>query len=338
MPRMMLRLLLLGLAVFAPHSAFASEIATASRSFTDETRTIKASMGFAGSDIRRIDVRIWHPSDLPARRLPLIVYSHGTFGSADNAMHIVRSLVDAGYIVAAPDYPLTSRAAFTKVRFADISDVAQQVADLSFVIDSILVDPVVGPMIDPLAIGTTGHSLGGVTSYFASFGQQVRDPRIVATAPIGAGDPVQSALSSEMGLAGTRHAEVSVPVLFVSAQHDLFARTTGRPYAAYARVEGPKYELMIDGGTHVWFRDGLERHPDGKNPDCLFFERNMPGTAMPGCEVPVTLIDPEEQQRMTRIALVTFFDAYLKKDAAALRSLTNLGARLAGASFVHQVR
>ena len=304
-------------------SAAARDMNTRQLSLVDGSRPIKASMGFAGSATRRLDVRIWYPAG--PGRFPLIIYSHGTFGSADNAMHLVEHLVHHGYVVAAPDYPLTSNAAFTQVRFADISDVAQQTRDVKFIIDRLLADPVFGPLIDPAKIGTTGHSLGAVTSYFSSFGQQTRDPRIAATALIAGGDPVEAALMSDMGLLGTGHAAVRVPALFLSAEKDVFAAITGRPYASYSRVEGPKTEVMIKGGVHVWFRGRPEVLPDGKNPDCLFFERTMPGQVMPGCETRGGLIDPMRQQAITRDALLAFFDGYLRGDAKALARLRGLG-------------
>lgn len=132
---------------------------------------------------------------------------------------------------------------------------------------------------------------------------------------------MQSALFSDMGLIGTQHAAVSVPVLFLSAEKDIFARTTGRPHAAYARLEKPKYEIMVRHGTHVWFRDNTDQPAGDKNPDCLFFERHMPQVTMPGCEERVPLIGPERQQAITRAAVLTFFDAYLKQDAEALARL-----------------
>jgi predicted dienelactone hydrolase len=129
---------------------------------------------------------------------------------------------------------------------------------------------------------------------------------------------------TDMGLVGTGHAAVRVPVLFLSAEKDVFARITGRPYAAYSRVEGPKTEVMIKGGVHVWFRGKAEALPGGKNPDCLFFERMMPTLVMPGCETRGGLIDPARQQAITRDALLDFFDGYLRGDAAALRRLRGL--------------
>lgn len=298
-------------------------------SFIDESRPVKASSGFAGAPVRRIDVTIWYPADTAGRDAalakdgpwPLVIYSHGTNGAPDNNMHMVNELVRHGYVVAAPAYPLSSLNTYTHIKMTDTRDVVNQTKDVSFVIDRLLADPALGPAIDAKRIGTTGHSLGGVTSYFTSFGRQTRDPRIVATAPIGAGDPVQSALFSDMGLIGTQHAAVSVPVLFLSAEKDIFARTTGRPHAAYARLEKPKYEIMVRHGTHVWFRDNTDRPAGDKNPDCLFFERYMPQVTMPGCEERVPLIGPASQQALTRSAVLTFFDAYLKGDQAALARL-----------------
>ena len=160
----------------------AAPMATRQLTFIDESRPVKASMGFAGSPTRRIDVRVWQPAG--SGPFPLVIYSHGTFGSADNAMHIVAHLVAHGYIVAAPDFPLSSRAAYTQIKFADPTDVFNQTRDIRFIIDRLLADPAIGPAIDPGKIGTTGHSLGAVTSYFTSFGAQTRDPRIAATALI----------------------------------------------------------------------------------------------------------------------------------------------------------
>lgn len=306
-------------------------IGVRSATFTDESRSVKTTSGFAGASVRRLEVMIWYPAtragaDAPVANggpWPLVIYSHGTNGAPDNNMHLVNALVRNGYVVAAPAYPLSSLKTYTKIRMTDISDVVNQTRDIGFVIDRLLVDPFFGRAIDPARIGTTGHSLGGVTSYFASFGVQTRDPRIGATALTGAGDPVQTALQGNMGLWGTQHAAASVPVLFLSAEKDVFARTTGYPHAAYARLERPKYEILVRGGVHVWFRDANDQPAGNKNPDCLFFEKYMPKITMPGCEASARepLIGPARQQAITRDAIVNFFNAYLKKDAAALGRL-----------------
>ena len=147
---------------------------------------------------------------------------------------------------------------------------------------------------------------------------------------------MQTALDNAMGFNGAGHAAVSVPVLFLQADKDVFARMTGGLHAAYARVEGPKYQLLLKGGYHIAFRDGDDRHPQGKNPDCLFFEKNMPSMTVPGCEGPGEFMSPARQQEITRAALVTFFDAYLKRDAAALERLRGLDEGLGDVALVYE--
>ncbi len=297
------------------------------RTFVDSSRPVKPAFQFPGTADRRIDVSVWYPQGAGASgagKLPLIVYSHGTYGFPGNASHFVNDLVRGGYVVAAPAFPLTSRESFADIPMAVPADVANQPGDVSFVIDQLLADPELGQLIDGESIGIVGHSLGAVTGYFLTYGAQTRDPRITANALIGGGDPVQAVLSSNFGFVGVQHAAVPVPVLFLSAGYDVFAGLTGRPFAAYSRVEPPKQEILVRGGTHVWFRDGNDKHPEGRNPDCLFFEKNVPGMQVPGCGGPVELIDPEEQKAITRTALHNFFDAYLKSDPDALQALRSI--------------
>ena len=309
--------------------------------FVDKTRPIKASGQFPGSPDRRLDLVVWYPTKAapssedkghPALRgpWPLVLYAHGTMGHADNATHIVRELVRHGYVVAAPNFPLTSPESFARISSPDLSDVVNQTKDLSFMIDSLSADPFFGPLIDNHKIGSMGHSLGAVTNYFAAVGSKNREPRIAAFALLGAGDPVQAALSNDMGFMGNWTAPVHVPVLFLSAEKDVFARMTGGAHAAYYRVPAPKYEIFVNKGVHIWFRDATDQPADNKNPDCLFFERSAPGMVVPGCEERVALIGPAVQQEITRAAILAFFDAYLKNDPSGRTRLLGIDRKYPG--------
>ncbi len=304
--------------------------------FVDNSRGIAAAETFSGSNDRRIDIILWYPADnkstAPIEKTPiakdsawpLIIYNHGTMGYPNNATHFIEHLVRHGYIVAAPTFPLTSRASFTQVTHPVITDTPNQPGDVNFVIEQLLADKTFGQRIDANKIGCSGHSLGAITCYFASFGAQTRIPKIKASAMLGAGDPVQAALASNFGFDGVAHAPVSVPALFLTGEKDIFASLGGRPYAAYSRLEPPKYELLIAGGVHVWFRDGNEQSKDGKNPDCLFFEKYAPSLVIHGCKQRGGLIDPALQRTITRKALLYFFEAYLKQDKTALSKLQQL--------------
>src|SRR4051794_17929414 len=114
-------------------------MAAEQRSYIDRTRGIRASMGFVGTSERRIDALVWRPST--PGPWPLVIYCHGTDGSADNATWLAESLVQAGYLVAAPFFPLTSRASYTGIAGPDISDAGEQVRDVTFLIGALLTDP-----------------------------------------------------------------------------------------------------------------------------------------------------------------------------------------------------
>lgn len=306
-------------------------------SITDSSRPTKAVGSFAGTPDRRLDVMVWYPAevsggepveDAPLSKAgpwPLVIYSHGTYGSPDNASHIAIHLARNGYVFAAAAYPLTSRVSFAKLPAAELSDAGNQPKDVSFLIDQLLAHPVFGKAIDPERIGSTGISLGAVTSYFLSYGVQTRDPRIVANAMIATADPPYAALSFGLGFDGILHADVSVPALIFAGTKDVFDSTTGGPYASYARLRSPKYHVMIEGAPHVWFGDRRHQPPNGKNPDCEFFEKNAPELVLSLCGERGGLIDPERQKAIVQAVIQSFFDGYLKRDTRAQERLARAG-------------
>jgi predicted dienelactone hydrolase len=72
--------------------------------FTDPSRPTKAVGAFPGTPDRRLDVMVWYPAsvageqpvaDAPIAKgvsWPLVIYSHGTYGSPDNASRIAMLL------------------------------------------------------------------------------------------------------------------------------------------------------------------------------------------------------------------------------------------------------
>ena len=153
-------ILLAALTQVVPAVAADYVVGTRQLTFVDETRQVKPGPGFAGAPERRLDVILWYPAKADADGLseapqlagdgpwPLVIYSHGTFGRADNATHLVADLVRHGYVVAAPNYPLTSSTSYTGVKQAQLSDVIEQTRDVRFVIDRLLADEFIGPAID----------------------------------------------------------------------------------------------------------------------------------------------------------------------------------------------
>jgi predicted dienelactone hydrolase len=94
-------------------------------------------------------------------KLPLIVLSHGTGGSAMQMAWLGTALARAGFIAVAVDHPGNNgTASYTAEGFVLWWERA---TDLSEVIDGILADADIGSHVDPTRIGAAGFSLGGYT-------------------------------------------------------------------------------------------------------------------------------------------------------------------------------
>ncbi len=91
---------------------------------------------------------------------PLVVLSHGYGGSWRNLAWLAADLVNAGYVVAAPDHPGTTT---FDMRKPDAVELWRRPADLSRTIDALLKDPGLTGGITPDRIAAIGHSLGGWT-------------------------------------------------------------------------------------------------------------------------------------------------------------------------------
>lgn len=293
--------------------------------FTDTTRAIKASMGFAGSAERRLEVLLWQPA-APGPR-PLAIYCHGTDAAADNATWLAEALAAQGWLVAAPFFPLTSRATHTRVQGPDISDAGEQVKDVSFLIGALLADPDRGPRIDPARIAVIGHSLGAITTWFATHGATTRDPRIRAAVMLGAGDPEVMAGTGQIGVEPAGPVTGNTPSLLVTAEKDLFSRMMGPHGTAFARLAAPKYEVTIAGGVHVWFHDGDEWPAGNRNPDALWFEERSPHLVVPGAEEREPLIGPGRQREITLAAMQAFLRANVLDDPRGMAELLGLSSR-----------
>lgn len=94
-------------------------------------------------------------------KLPLILLSHGTGGSAMSIAWLGTALAAHGYIVAAVNHPGNNGLeAYTARGFSTWWERAR---DLSSVVDGMLADSTFGGHIDSKRIGAAGFSLGGYT-------------------------------------------------------------------------------------------------------------------------------------------------------------------------------
>ncbi|MGH9028982.1 MAG: neocarzinostatin apoprotein domain-containing protein [Acidimicrobiales bacterium] len=213
------------------------------QSFVDSSRNTPATPQSAAHHGRTLVTTIYYPASSAQSPYPLIVFAHG-FGSSPSAYAVLlRDWASAGYVVAAPRFPLTSS---TSPGGGDLGDFANQPADMSFVISAVSRESasgrgVLGGLVDRSEIGAAGHSLGGVTTLGLVGNSCCRDPRVRAAVAM-SGD----AISFPTGR--VRYSS-SVALLLVHGNADPTV-----PYVSsvdvFNQAPAPKGLLTIVGGDH----------------------------------------------------------------------------------------
>ncbi|MEO3744346.1 chlorophyllase [Plantactinospora sp. B5E13] len=200
---------------------------------------------------RPLPVTVWYPapgpvdgtptSALPVAegRFPVVLFSHGLTGRPADYRALLVRWAAAGFVVAAPAYPHTSRGASGGIQ---VLDVVNQPADASYVLTRLLAladragDPFRGHL-DPDRVAAAGHSAGGVTTI--GLFTAGRDPRLDAGIVLA---------GTALGV-GTAFAGAAAPQLFVHGVRDeVVSYRAGR--AAYDRVPWPKAMLTLPDGDH----------------------------------------------------------------------------------------
>jgi dienelactone hydrolase len=199
---------------------------------------------------RVLPVTIWYPTagkaggspltdaPLAAGNYPLVLFSHGLNGLPSDYQALLVQWAAAGFVVAAPAYPHTSRG----VSQFNILDVLNQPADASYVLTAVLAlgstagDPLNGHL-DPGRVAAAGHSAGGITT--VGLFTHNRDSRLRAGMVLAGND---------LGM-GTAFAGSAAQLLFVHGDNDpLVTYASGRH--TYDKVPWSKAFLTVKGGDH----------------------------------------------------------------------------------------
>jgi predicted dienelactone hydrolase len=140
--------------------------------FVDRSRTIRLKNG--SRIARPLVTVVRYPASAGSH--PLIVFAHGFALTPAPYSRLLRAWASAGFVVAAPVFPLENANA---PGGPTESDLVNEPRDLSVVIDRLLSGVLAGE-IDPTEIAVAGHSDGGVAALAVAYDRRFRDRRIRA--------------------------------------------------------------------------------------------------------------------------------------------------------------
>jgi predicted dienelactone hydrolase len=278
------------------------------------------------------------PVDAPLGKggpFPLIVHSHGFMDSFTGESYLGEHLASRGYVVAAPQYPLSNGQA---PGGPTILDTPNQPGDLSFVIDQLLAQAgtpgsVIAGAIDPQKIAVSGLSLGGLTTLLSTFHPRLRDPRIKASLPMAG---VSCLFTHQF------YTNANVPLLLLHGDADLIVPFPENSARAFQLADDPRELVVLKNGSHTGFAglaslltdatgnyDHLGCHvlsnaangvdvtklgseAEGINPD-----RSVCPNPCSNLSMLVPSLDANRQQDLTKAIAAAFFDSTLRGDKGA---------------------
>jgi predicted dienelactone hydrolase len=308
------------------------EVATDTHELLDPARFIPDPDAPHKQLPRRMKVRLWYPQSEKHDPQPLLIYSHGLLGTGKAVEYIARVLGSHGYVVAAPDFPRTSRSQGER---AHARDVFNQPRDVALVIDWLLArsedeKDALYNAIDAQRIAALGHSLGALNTHLLGFHPDWQEPRIKAVVSLAG----PTALFTRKFLT-TR----SISYMALAGPQDAFIEYEANFLPLVDKVDGAVL-VSMDGASHLafadegkWFRwfdqpdevacafakDTIDKNKRSQEPwydelggvEAGYVQEIDP---LP-CEYEVSpAMNPLRQQQLTLMAVVSFLECQFAED------------------------
>jgi dienelactone hydrolase len=207
----------------------------------DVPRTIPTVIRYPVSAPGALDVWGAQPASGP---FPLVVFAHGFAVTPGTYQALMRAWVQAGYIVAAPFFPLTNANA---PGGPDESDLVNQPGDMSLVITRVLAASaqghgVLAGLVNPSRIAVAGQSDGASTALDTADDHRAPDRRVDAAVILSGADlPGMDSFPFAVG---------SPPVLAVQGTADK-SNLPVSTYRWFRLARSPKFLLTLVGAGHL---------------------------------------------------------------------------------------
>lgn len=225
--------------------------------YVDPSRPTAANGSFPGSSDRTFPVTTWYPATVPPgpavadappeRRggpYPLIVFAHGYAVTGAYYEELLVRWASAGYVVAAPTYPIWSGvpggpgAAGYELSFADTTFVITQLRrDFGTLGGQ---HPLAG-LVDPARVGVSGHSNGQAVAYGVGFLVCCRDTRVRSVIAL-AGDLAN--------ISNPVQRDNGVPILHIWSERDEFNSFSRTLAWDREQLTPPKWSVMLVNAPH----------------------------------------------------------------------------------------
>jgi fermentation-respiration switch protein FrsA (DUF1100 family) len=209
--------------------------------FVDSTRPTAAFGGYPGSASRQLPTTIWYPSD-GGGPFPLVVFAHGYAVTPSFYASLLPRLAAAGYVVAAPTYPLLSGQPAGPTDIVGWDDLF---GDTWFVTTKVLSlsaggDPALGGLIDPARIAVAGHSDGAALAFGDGYQPFRLDQRVRAVV----------SYAADLGVLSPYQPN-GRPILHVLSDNDEYNPYDQAINWDRANLQTPKYTVTLRNATHA---------------------------------------------------------------------------------------
>lgn len=253
---------------------------------------------------RDVPFRATYPSG--RERCPVIVWSHGLFGSQDNYQPLVQHWARNGYLVLSPshsDSVLRGEGQLTEGLSGNVGDWSERPGDVSALLDMLVAHPTLGARADLSRVGVGGHSFGAHTTSLLAGAKPRVGPSLADARP--RAFLIVSPQGNSPLLGADSWRGITRPALFITGDND------NSPGGQNALWRLDSYRGSAAGGKSLLWITDAHHHFGG-----------IAGVSRRG------LVPNSDHVELVKAASLAFWDAHLKSAESAVGVLRSgdLGA------------